>query len=89
MGRQSGPKLLDSSSASIFVWACSSGGIDLRDGLIGEEKGVCWQKLVPAGGGDKLASAFSSLRLVKQPSSSWAVVLLWWVLAIGSNWLVL
>ena len=64
--------------------------MELRDGLIGEEKGVFWRKLVPAGGGDKSVSAmFSLLMLVKWPSSSQAVVLLWWVLAIGGNRLVL
>ena len=90
MGRQSGPELLDSSGASIFVWACSSSGMDSRDGLIGEEKGVFWRKLVPAGGGDNsVSSLFSSLILVKRPSSLQAVVLLWRELAIGGNQLVL
>ena len=63
--------------------------MDSRDGLIDEEKGIFLQKLVPAGGGDKSASAFSSLVLVKWPSSLQAVVLLWQVLAIGGNQLVL
>ena len=57
----------------------TSGCVTVHDRLTGEEKGVFWQKLVPADGGDKSGSAFSLLMLVKQPSSLQAVVLLWWV----------